>query len=166
MRVYTVHQPPGLGEAGASAAERFVFVKEGFCWPALFFAPLWLIYRRMWLVLLGWLAAGVVLEGLARLAGPQSLTGALLPLGFALYFAFEANNLRRWHLAGKGFALRAVASGRDLAECEHRFFTGWAGEETAVAPRRRQATAGLAAPVSTAGDPGAVIGLFPRPGGY
>ena len=114
----------------------------------------------------GWLAAGVVLEGLARLAGPQSLTGALLPLGFALYFAFEANNLRRWHLAGKGFALRAVASGRDLAECEHRFFTGWAGEETAVAPRRRQATAGLAAPVSPAGDPGAVIGLFPRPGGY
>jgi hypothetical protein len=161
MRVYTVHEPPGLRGHGAAAAQRIVFVKDGFCWPALFVAPLWLIYHRMWLVLLGYLAASIVLEALATGLGPESFAAGLPGLLFALYFALEANNLRRWHLSRKGYALRAVTAGRDRAECERRFFAGWlADEDDEAAPYVPPPSP---APVPPTG--GGVIGLFPEPGG-
>lgn len=160
MRVYTVHEPPGLRGRGAAAAQQIVFVKDGFCWPALLFAPIWLIYHRMWLVLLGYLAASIALEAASVQFGQESVAAGLLGLLFALYFALEANNLRRWHLARKGYVLRAVSAGHDRAECERRFFAGWltAGEDDA---------APYVPPPSPSPVPphgGGVIGLFPEPG--
>lgn len=166
MRVYTVHEPPGLRGRGAAAAQRIAVVKDGFCWPALFIAPFWLIYHRMWLVLLGYLAASIAFEALSMQLGLDSFAAGLAGLLFALYFALEANNLRRWHLGRKGYVLRAVATGRTRAECERRFFAGWlaAGEgdgkdDGAVpyVPPPSPATS-----VSTGGS--GVIGLFPEPG--
>ena len=49
MTIYTVLAPPEAGSAGPDR-DRFVFIKEGFCWPAFFFAAIWLLFRRMWLV--------------------------------------------------------------------------------------------------------------------
>ena len=57
MALYTVFAPPP--EPGETAPDpvRFVFVKDGFCWPALFIPELWLLFRRMWLVFVLYLAA-------------------------------------------------------------------------------------------------------------
>ena len=71
MPVYTVFAPP----QGSGAAEpdplRFVFVKDGFCWPALFIPELWLLFRRMWLVLVVYVALSVVVSIVgARIGGP------------------------------------------------------------------------------------------------
>ncbi len=54
MPVYTVHEPPlKAGEASADP-ERFVFVRDGFAFWAFLLMPLWLIAKRLWLALLGY----------------------------------------------------------------------------------------------------------------
>ena len=160
MQVFTVHEPPG--ELAAEVrAERTAFVKEGFCWPALFIAAIWLLYRRMWWVFLGYLVLGILLGLLtSRMpAGP----GIALDLLFAFWFALEANALRRWSLARKGWRMVGFASGRNRAEAERSFFLR---RERAAPPRTEPARApslGLVRrPAPPDRDP-AVIGVFPEP---
>ena len=53
MPVYTVHEPPPRdSDDAADAADRFVFVRDGFSFWAFLFAPLWMLWHRLWLVLL------------------------------------------------------------------------------------------------------------------
>ncbi len=152
-RVYTVHAPPDAA-ASDEAADRFVFVKEGFCWPALVIPPLWLVYRRLWLVLLGWLMViAAILAGYEYLG---RLIPGLVELLFGFLFALEANELRRWTLTRRGWRFLGIAAGRNRGEAEHRFLTDWYGP--AAAPRQPARAVPAPAPTS-------VIGHFPRPGG-
>src|SRR5262245_50437458 len=50
MAVYSVFAPPP--STGEADAERFRFVRDGFSWGAFLLGPLWMIWRRLWLVLL------------------------------------------------------------------------------------------------------------------
>ncbi|MCC2111441.1 MAG: DUF2628 domain-containing protein [Hyphomicrobiales bacterium] len=153
-QVYTVHAPPDEA-VSAEPAEQLIFVKEGFCWPALLIPPLWLISRRMWLVLVGWLAvAALILAGYEYLG--KALPGTV-DLLFWLLFALEANELRRWTLARRGWRFLGVAAGRNRDEAEMRFFQ--TRYNPAVAPRPRPQRMSVAAPAQAA-----VIGHFPKPG--
>ena len=139
-----------------------VFVKERFSWPAFFLAALWLIYRRMWLVLLGYLVVAFAIGALSgELGGP--LPGILVFMTHLL-FALEANELRRWTLRRHGYRLVGVVEGRGLEEAEIRFFARFdaAASEPAAPPARRAFVAGPLPPSAEAGD---VVGLFPAPGG-
>jgi hypothetical protein len=156
MASWTVFEPPGAAPNSFEAADGSAFVKDGWCWPALLIPPVWLLWRRMWLVFLGWLAVMVAITLVGRLAGtPDALTGGIEIL-FALWFALEANALRRWTLAGKGWRFAGIATGSDRVEAEHRFF------------ERRPAATPLA-PAATSGLPRhqaePVLGVFPEPWG-
>lgn len=171
MTIFTVHAPPAPEGAEADPAA-LVFVKEGFSWPALIVPPLSLLWHRMWLVLLLWLVAVVGLSVVAGLAGSDASSAVMLL--FALWFALEANALRRWSLERRGYALRGVVEGRNREEAERRFFAE-AGEE-AHAPGEPLAAAGSAVPApsaavlpsSSAPSPRRaetrIVGLFPAPG--
>jgi len=63
MAVYTVHEPRLRSGAVAPDPERFVFVRDGFYVWAFLLTPLWLIWNRLWLVLLVYL---VVIFGIAQ----------------------------------------------------------------------------------------------------
>jgi hypothetical protein len=159
MTIYTVHAPPA-GSKGAGDPTRFVFIKEGFCWPALFFPGLWILVRRLWLVLLGFL---IVALGLGRLGealgGP--LPGLILALAWLL-FAIEANGLRRWTLERNGWRLIGVAEGGRMREAERRFFATWIGSGAKLpAPPAPQPPP----PTRPSAEAGQVVGLFPVPGG-
>ena len=52
MTVYTVHEPPPREGQADADTDRFVFVRDGFDFWAFLFGPLWMIWRRLWLVLL------------------------------------------------------------------------------------------------------------------
>jgi hypothetical protein len=175
MALYTVYAPPP--EAGATAPDplRFVFVKDGFCWPALFVPELWLLFRRMWLVFLVYLAASAAVSIVGAQAGGP-LPWAVLIL-MHLLFALEANALRRWKLSSAGYTFVGVANGR-RSEAEIRFFSQWeppaivtsapTGSEPAEAsptpsPDKPEVPAPAPAPVSA--ESGGVVGLFPAPGG-
>ncbi len=168
MKTFTVHIPPDLSED--AAAERAAFVKDGFCWPALFVPVLWLLWHRLWLVLLAYLVAVTALAGLQTIAGEGAAT--LILIAFAFYFAAEANNARRWSLNRRGWRQAGDAAGRGRGEAELRYFTD--RQQRSEGERKASSAAGAAtaaavwAPAGTAAMTGAdpeaagIVGLFPE----
>jgi hypothetical protein len=161
MALYTVHVPASPGGAAADPLD-FVFVKDGFCWPALFIPVFWLIFRRLWLVLLIYLAALAVLAVLGSFAG-DTASSALIVL-FALYFALEANGLRRWTIERRGGRLIGVVEARSREEAERRFFAAWVGAAAPAAVPPVTAPPRMAPPPPPAPGAPEVVGLFPAPG--
>jgi hypothetical protein len=173
MALYTVFAPPPEPGAAAPDPLGFVFVKDGFCWPALFIPELWLLFRRMWLVFLIYLAASAAISIVgSKVGGPLPWATLLL---MHLLFALEGNALRRWKLSGRGYAFVGVAEGR-RDEAELRFFSQWQQPELPVAAAAAsveappaQATApampDAKAPATVSAESGTVIGLFPASGG-
>ena len=162
MTIYTVLAPQRAPETPPDPTA-FVFVKEGLCWPALFFPPVWLIFREMWLVLLVYLA-GVV--AIALLAAASADAVAAVTFGLAwLLFALEANGLRRWTLERRGFELIGVAAGSSARDAELRFFMDLPAEPPAVPAAPVVQRPEKAPPTPPSAEAGEVIGLFPTPGG-
>ena len=62
MSVYTVHEPPLRPSEAAPNPERFVFVRDGFYFWAFLFSVLWMLWHRMWLILLVYVAVVVGVE--------------------------------------------------------------------------------------------------------
>src|SRR5262249_13798241 len=54
MRVYTVHQPPLRRDETESDRARIAFVRDGFSFWAFLLGALWMLWHRLWLVLLGY----------------------------------------------------------------------------------------------------------------
>ena len=98
MPVYTVHAPVTNG-AGIAAIDRFAFVRDGFHFWAAVFGPVWLVWHRLWLALIGWTIVALAINvGTARLgAGGTAIfwTDVLI----ALLMGFEASSVRRWTLS-------------------------------------------------------------------
>jgi hypothetical protein len=165
MTVFTILAPQARDGDALPDPMTLVFIKDGFNWPALFFAGPWLIYRRMWLTLVGYIVIAMGIAFVAeRLIGSS---GGPIILLLHLLFALEANELRRWTLERNGYRLIGVSEGRTLEEAEIRYFS-----ETDVAmvapvpptpptpptPLRPQP------PVKPSAEAGDVVGLFPTPG--
>ena len=131
MRNYTVHRPRrAIGDPDLETAQT-VFVKEGFCWPALFFPLLWLILHRMWLVLLGFVVAVALIGGLLQVVTLDPVIVTVINVSVLFLFAAEAGELRRWTLGRKGYEFRQLIHGRSQYEAEIAYFTGWVDEYSA-----------------------------------
>lgn len=160
--IFLVFEPKD-GPANAPTladAERVVFLREKFSWPALLLGPLWLAWRRLWLVLVLWI---FVSFALAILMAALGLKDSMMFVAFflpSLIVAFEATALRRRKLLRKGMREAGVVIAQDIEIAERRFFTDWA-KRAGTAPAARPALpAGSAPPL----DPSPVLGLFPQPG--
>ena len=76
MAVYTVHEPRPRRNEDTAAPERYAFVRDGFYVWAFLLGPLWMLWHRLWLVLvlyiaaMGGLEAGMWALGLSG-AAPQ-----------------------------------------------------------------------------------------------
>lgn len=165
MPLYTVHAPSPPSEAIAPDPLDYVFVKDGFCWPALIFAVPWMIFRRLWLGLLIYLAV-VAVATIAGNAVGRPLA-VLIILVWHLFFALEANSFRRAKLARRGYQLVGVAEGRRVGEAEVRFFHEIEfprRDPRQPPPSRIQAALGTP-PRSPSPEAGDVVGFFPVPGG-
>ena len=81
MPTYTVHQPPAKNGRAADP-QRFVFVRDGFHFWAFLLTLPWLIYRRLWLALLGYVlltaALAAVFHFLRTPNGSQAVIGLLI----------------------------------------------------------------------------------------
>jgi hypothetical protein len=167
MSVYTVHEAPARMSA-PSAAERFIFVRDGFSWWAFLLAPLWMLWHRMWLILVGYvLICGGIEAALVRFGASRT---AIFVVGLliSLLVGLEASTLRRLTLRRRGWTHAGVVSGDDLEDAERRFFDAWLRQSRPAASAANAAT-----PSPTSGTPVAVprvpqtpnvIGLFPEPG--
>lgn len=122
MRVYTVHLPAMAGENAKDMAAEAVLVKEGFCWPAFFLAPIWALWHRMWLFCVFVLAGGAAVTAVGDLLALAPAGIGALEIGFLVWVGAEANDWRRRSLDRRGHRLAGIATGRDLAAAERRLF--------------------------------------------
>lgn len=158
MRAYTVHAAPSAPDD----PERFVFVKDGFSWPALLVPALWMLWHRLWLTLLCGVIFVLVIMWIELLFGERyALLAAALGL---LLFALEANNIRRLSLEQRGWRELGSTTGRRFDEAELKFFENWTKTRSAAAAPARESLARqafLPTRASDADEP--ILGLFPEP---
>jgi hypothetical protein len=163
MPVYTVHAPPadraGANSSTPATPEDFAFVRDGVYVWALIFGPLWLLFSRLWLVLVVYVVVmaaigfGLWATGLRQILGSWPLLFAAVLLGL------EAGTLRRWTLARRGWRNVGIVVADNLEAAERRFFDRFVETGTAT---RAPSSSSYAPPRPTA--PAPVIGLFPEPG--
>jgi hypothetical protein len=134
MRVYTVHHRQEASGSLTGLAEDAILVKEGFSWPAFFVPLIWLVYKRMWIVLAFYIAATVALMVSAQ--GAVVPDSAIFVGSFALnlILGLQGNDLYRWTLGRRRYREQAVVIGRNLVAAEQRYF-----EAIAEAIGRRKA---------------------------
>jgi hypothetical protein len=174
MPVYTVHAPVAGGTEAQSATDRFVFVRDGFSFWAFLFGPLWLLWHRLWLALLGYIVISVgVVVALARLHAGAGMRFTVMLL-IALLMGFEAASLWRWTVSRRKWRQLdiVVADGEETAE--RRFFDRWAAKQQGLsndqpavdrgAPPPTRDVPGQAFSRPPSGAHGDIIGLFPHPG--
>jgi uncharacterized protein DUF2628 len=169
MPTYTVHAPPPKAGETASDPQRFVFVRDGFYFWAFVLAPLWLLFRRLWLVLLGFIVVNALVGGILYVLGASGAFRFLGSLLIALLLGFEAATLWRWTLGRRRWQMLGFVIADDEENAERRFFGEWASRAVASpAPpaAEPQYSTQYSTPVRrgppTSSD---VIGLFPEPGG-
>jgi len=159
MSVYTVHQPPLRAVDAAPDPERFVFVRDGFYVWAFLVPWAFMLWYRLWLVLLIYVVVSAGLETAMYYAGFAGYAIALVGFLTSLLIGFEAASLRRFTLSRRGWKNIGVVTGDDLESAEQRFFAAWL--RAAPAP---PAEMPVPPPLPHAPRPPDVIGLFPEPG--
>ncbi len=159
MAVYTVHEPlPRKNEASAGP-ERFAFVRDGFYFWAFVLGPVWMLWRRLWLVTLIYFVIAIALGlGLWVLRTNEAVRVVIWFL-FALLIGFEAGTLRRWTLTRRGWKNAGVVVGDDVETAERRFFSAWTPSASTPYP---PPSASLGK-IPSASD-SQIVGLFPQPG--
>ena len=171
MRVYTVLEPP-LRAADASAdPQRFVFVRDGFSLWAFLLTPFWMLWHRLWLALVLYLAASIGLETALHLLGGSDFLVAIVGILISLLVGLEAGTLRRFTLRRQGWQDVSVVGGNKAEEAELRFFTAWVQKGRVGQPPERHDAVAKATPAvppltaspSSPEAPG-IVGLFPEPG--
>jgi len=163
MSVYTVHEPPLRAGNAAPDPDRFQFVRDGFYFWAFLLTPLWMLWHRMWLVLVLYVVIDAGLENAMYYSGVGTALIVLVQLLISLLIGMEASTLRRLSLARRGWRNVGVVSGETLEAAERRFFDSW----VRTAPDQRAERAAVPAapspapPMAPSSD---IIGLFPDPG--
>jgi Protein of unknown function (DUF2628) len=161
MPIYTVHEPPLRNGAAAPDPERFVFVRDGFNFWAFLITPLWLIWRRLWLVLLIYLVVIFGIEQAMHYGGVAAGGRSLVMLLISFLIGLEASTLRRFTLARRGWRNVGLVSGTNMEAAERRFFNDWAGQG---------GSGGAGHPPPLPQSPASafytppIVGLFPEPG--
>lgn len=154
MNVYTVHLKGSPDDL--AALERAEFVREGFSAAAFIFGPLWLLWNRLWLALVIWLATGGALAAWDVFGSPAPFAILALLMLMNAALGFEAGPLRRAGLAQRRFRTVGVVHGRRRLDAERSFFPG-AVEVRRDAPEEASLRPG---PPRSPG----MVGLFPSTG--
>ena len=165
MAVYTVHQPPARYADPLPAAERIVFVRDGFSFWAFLIAPLWMLWHRMWLVLLGYVVVLAAVDTALSAIGASRTAMSVIGLLISLLVGLEASTFRRLSLRRRGFRNIGIVSGADREDAERRFFGSWLDDAGPARGRVPPASLSASPPahVSRTAD---VTGLFPQPGAH
>ena len=133
MVIYTVHEPPNASANRLESAEELIFVKDGFSWLAAVLPAVWLLWRRMWVELVVFMAVAGVITWAFTQAGAAELGNAIL-LAIQIVFGFEAGALYSAALERRGWQIVGTVSGRNEEDCERRFLEVWLPTHTEIPP--------------------------------
>jgi hypothetical protein len=107
--------------AKSGPAEKAIFSKDAFSWPAFFFGPAWLLRHRAWIVLAMWLILHVGILFLLR-TGTEIAYVLGLEFIIAILLGLEAGSIQEFSLRRRGFVMTNVVRGKSLQEAEYRHF--------------------------------------------
>lgn len=122
---YTVHEQPQPPADRMDRAEALDFVKDGFSWPAFLLPEVWLLAHGIWLWLVGYIGVVVAVLALSRVLGLPPVVPVGLFVLLHLVFGFEADEIKRAHLAEQGWTMIGQVTGTGPLDCERRFFDNW-----------------------------------------
>lgn len=134
MRVYTVHEAKDPPSDRLDRAEALRFVRDGFSWSAAIFGAFWMLVRGFWLALIIFLVIIAALAAGLHALGASEEVQSLVFLALHLIVGFEADTIERWTLARRGYETIGTVSGRDVVECERRFFDSWLPDQPMLRP--------------------------------
>lgn len=154
MPIYTVHVPTAAPDLVAEA-DGTAFVREGFSARAFLFGLFYLLWHRLWLAAVLWLAALAGIVALMVAFHPAAAFPAALFGLMHLYLGAEGADLVRDRLSRQSRPLRDLVSAPDRVTAETVFFTRH--PLTPPPPATRQTVARWTSP----SDIPAVIGVFP-----
>jgi len=163
MAIYTVHEPPAKRRDARRGPERFLFVRDGFYFWAFLLTPFWMLWRGLFLVLVGYVLVAAALNAAMYFAHASSAAVFAATVLLSLLVGLEAGNLRRWTLRRRGWRDLGLVSADNFEGAERRFFDAWDHEGAdlgATIPPRPVAPAAMRRGAS-ASD---IVGLFPEPG--
>ena len=158
MTTFTVHEPPPRKNETIASPVRFAFVRDGFYFWAFLLGPVWMLYHRLWLVLLMYLAGTTAVQAVLWALGVSGLVKFTVALLIALLVGVEAGSLRRWSL--RRWTSRGIVVAINREAAEHRFFDRWSGSMPASAPVEPSASRSPGHVPTSDQD---IIGLFPEP---
>lgn len=166
MPTYTVHEPPLRNNESAPDPVRFLFVRDGFYFWAFLLPPIWMLARRLWLVLVLYLIVDALIGAGLYFIGASTAVKVAVGFLICLLVGFEAGTLWRWTLARRKWKTLGTVIGEDRELAERRFFAAWQtrGSGDAATPnpppsvQHRNAT-----PVRRDPPASDIIGLFPEP---
>ena len=164
MSVFTVHEPPLRATDVRPDPARFAFVRDGFSFWAFLVAALWMLWHRMWLVLVIYLVLAGGLEAALHYAGVSAVAIALVELCIAVLVGLEAATLRRFTLSQRKWKNIGLVSGDTLEDAERRFFDAWVHRSSREPSAPAASGPAAQSPVPHMPQAPDVIGLFPDPG--
>lgn len=123
--VFTVHEPPGPPLDRIDHAASLAFVRDGFSWGAALFSPFWLAVKGQWAALVAYLTVVIAASAVLWSFNLLETWFSLLIIGLNIYLGFEASTLERMWLGFRGWKHVGTVAGRNLPECERRFFETW-----------------------------------------
>jgi hypothetical protein len=121
MTSFTVHLPP-TPPGERPAAEKIVFLRDGFSTWAFIFGPLWFMWKRAWLPAVLWSLVLAVLAGLGVLLKIPADAMSFAALAVALFLGFEGCRLLAWSLQRRGYVESDVVIGENEEEAELVYF--------------------------------------------
>ncbi|MBO9422039.1 DUF2628 domain-containing protein [Labrenzia sp. R4_1] len=159
MTSYVVMAPPEFESLNGDPeiTGRMQFVPDKFSPLAFLFSIPWILFHRMWLVLLGYLAVTLVIEIAALSLGGAAM--GIAAFAIAILFGFEAQALRCWSLERKGWQMVGVAEGNGREEAEIRFFANRMNKEQTPITRDQQTTRPATNPIIPRIGSEQVVGL-------
>jgi uncharacterized protein DUF2628 len=170
MPIYTVHAPVAAS-MDVRATDRFTFVRDGFHFWAFALGFVWLAWHRLWLALIGWVVAIVVIDGALTLLGAGGITIFGVNVALSLLLGFEAATLQRWTLSRGNWRQLDIVVADDEESAERRFFDRWTakglGNDQSVdrgAPPPTRVIPGQPFSRPPPLPQSEIIGLFPEPG--
>jgi hypothetical protein len=159
MTVFTVHEPRPRKNETVVDPDRYAFVRDGFYFWAFLLGPLWMLWRRLWLVLAIYLVLTVAVQAGLWALGVSGVVQFAVGFLIAILIGCEAGTLRRWSLRRRWTNVGlVVAPNQEIAE--HRFFESWSADG-ASPPAAAAAVPPPAMRVPTSDHD--VMGLFPEP---
>ena len=122
-----------LEPSGDRSAADMRFVRDGFAWLGLLLPFFWLLWHRLWIEALLFLAASIGLALLVEFAG-LGVVAPFLSLILALYVGIEGATLRVWAATRRGWREWGVVEADTLEDAESRYV---AERGDAAEPERR-----------------------------